>query len=575
MYRQTPPPQPYCNPTDAERHALLQYILLQAGRPEDFDNVIRLLSPPPDISNYAAPGSMKDLRIGIIGGGCAGISAAFELRKTGADITIFDAEERVGGRIYTYYFDQSKKNFGELGAMRIPVSHETTWHYINLFNLDTRVFTQSNPNTFIYVQGKRIRNHPELIQKELYPLYDMTPLEKNTPWPQLYSYATETALRSLPPAVRTEILKVLPYYNPQLTYLSNLNTRQVFEGLGLSQGAIDLITSIDPITGALLYYSHDESLADAYPGGFNYLYRIQGGTVNLPLAFYNSLISPTPDEYAGIPADALGRVDWRSGRLVSGIYRDDMSGKVILRFNSSQEPQYTTEAFDYVICAIPFSMLRAVDIAPRFSNLKMEAIREINYANAQKTICYCNRKFWQAQTPSEAIIGGVSHTDLMIESIVYPSMDYPCLPAQGTQSGELLQTALTPDEPGVFIATYNFNLDATRLGNMTPETRFELIKRQVEEVHGLPKNYLDSVIIDHKTIVWNNEPHFHGAFAYLLPGQKITFSYSVLQPEYGGKVFFAGEHISPTHGWIQGALYTGKLAANALAQTAQSNSAYT
>ena len=99
------------NPTNEQRHILLKDALERDGRIEDYYNIIKLLRPPPDILNYAKPGEFKQIKVGIIGGGLAGMSAAFELRKLGFDITIFDAlEDRVGGRVYTYYFDESGGN---------------------------------------------------------------------------------------------------------------------------------------------------------------------------------------------------------------------------------------------------------------------------------------------------------------------------------------------------------------------------------------------------------------------------------------------------------------------------------
>ena len=38
------------------------------------------------------------------------------------------------------------------------------------------------------------------------------------------------------------------------------------------------------------------------------------------------------------------------------------------------------------------------------------------------------------------------------------------------------------------------------------------------------------------------------------------------KPEYDNKVYFAGEHISLTHGWIEGAVSTGMKAANDIAE---------
>ena len=147
------------NPTDEERHRMLKLALEEANHIEDYDSLIELLSPPKDITTILSPGQCKGISIGIIGGGIAGLSAAFELRKLGFNITIFEKQiSRIGGRIYTHYFDKSKRFYGEVGAMRIPTSHEATWHYINLFNLQTRPFIQNNDNALIYVRNKRVRN---------------------------------------------------------------------------------------------------------------------------------------------------------------------------------------------------------------------------------------------------------------------------------------------------------------------------------------------------------------------------------------------------------------------------------
>jgi monoamine oxidase len=95
--------------------------------------------------------------------------------------------------------------------------------------------------------------------------------------------------------------------------------------------------------------------------------------------------------------------------------------------------------------------------------------------------------------------------------------------------------------------------------------RIKLIKRQVEQVQNLPRGYLDDMVLDYKTIEWDRENWALGAFALYNPEQKRIFSYEMIKPEYDDHVFFAGEHVSPTHAFIQGALYSGMLAANSLA----------
>ena len=558
-YNRKAPPQQPNNPTDKERYELVEYVLESTGRIEDFNNIIKLLSPPINNNSPQLLGKLKGAKIGIIGGGLAGLSAAFELRKFGFDITIFEAlENHVGGRVYTHYFDEKKGLYGELGAMRVPASHETVWHYINLFKLSTKPFIQRNKNAFIYVQDERIRNDLEgkNIKDKLYPLFHLEEWERNMPWPKLNSYALERHLLNLPAAIRTEILKIKPKYNPLYLNLERFSIRKSMEVLGLSEGAINLIASIDPITGSFLYNSYNEILQDIYPVNFAYLYRIEGGMSKLPLAFYESLLSENPKEYDDIPNNLLGKVKWKGGNWVTGIYKYEKGGKVVLKYKSKSLKEDEKESFDYVICTIPFSTLRNIEINPLFTERKMQAIREVNYSNSQKTLFLCDKRFWEEGDIDEKINGGISYTDKVITTIVYPSDHAACDKSQ--------ENNFSTEEPGVLLASYNFTLDATRLGNTNSENRFQIVKEQVEEVHGLEKGALDSIVKEYVTREWDNEPWALGAFSMFYPGQKRIFLYDMEKPEYENRVFFAGEHISCNHAWMQGALQSGIIAANML-----------
>ena len=216
-----------------------------------------------------------------------------------------------------------------------------------------------------------------------------------------------------------------------------------------------------------------------------------------------------------------------------------------------------TQDFDYVVCAIPFSTLRAVDIDPLFSNIKMRAIREVNYTPAQKSMILCKARFWE----KDGIIGGGSFTDLPLSSIWYPSdhVQYLNHPNGFDQLGRL------SNEPGVLLPTYNFNLDTTRLSNQPEESMFAQIRKEITEVHGLTPQYIDNIAQSFKTVNWDHEPTIRGALSFFSPEQKKIFSYGMTLPEYDGRVFFAGEHISAVHRWMQGALQTGMQAANDLA----------
>lgn len=544
------------NPTNEQRHQMLRASLELAGRPEDYENIVRLLSPPPDILSFQRPGDMKDVRIGIIGGGLAGMCAAFELRKLGADITIFEAQsDRIGGRVYTHYFDADRRYFGEFGAVRIPVSHETTWHYLNLFHLHTESMTAPAGNNFFYAHGTRIRQEAggRSITEALYPLYPLTEAERRTPWEELLHYATNTMLLSLSPETRTQILKILPSYSKDYADITRLSSRQVFELLGLSQGFISLLCAVEPLTGALINTSHDEVMGSNYSLDFANVYRVCGGMANLPLAFYHSFAHAKASEY-GLPPELLGHVSFRPGYAVTGISLVPGGQRVMLRY-CGPDCQEEKATFDYVVCAIPFSTLRGVSIEPFFSNQKMQAIRELNYVDALKSLLLCNPRFWEEDAPYGRMNGGISFTDLPIQSILYSPDHIRC--SEKEYCG--------PNAPGVITGAYNIGQDSVRLGNQNPIRRFEQIKENIAQVHGIPPEFLDSFIIDHKTVEWNRQQWARGAFSVGGPGQKVNFAYAMQQPEYGGRVVFAGEHVAVKQGWIQGALQSAMVAANQLA----------
>ncbi|AWK49633.1 amine oxidase [Clostridium beijerinckii] len=562
------------NPTDEERHKMLKMTLEEANRIEDYENLLELLSPPKDITTIRRPGSCKGIKVGIIGGGLAGLSSAFELRKLGFDITIFEMQEnRIGGRVYTHYFDKDKRLYGELGAMRIPADHETTWHYINTFGLKTNPFIQNNENAFIYVRNKRARNDSQgkSVMEKIYPEFNLTQNERNTPWQKLIYDALGSNLLKIEPSIRKEILQIKEEYSTIIQYLGSLDVRKVLGKMGLSEGAIELLSSVAPFLGAFYYNSYYENLQEEYTVDYAYRYEIDGGTVNLPLSFYYSLMSKKPKEYSNIKEQELGKVSWKNGKTVTGIYREDSTNRITLEYKNEKSLKISRKNFDFIICAVPFSSLRNITVYPMFSPEKMQAIKEVNYTSSQKTAFMCNERFWEKGDENERIIGGGSSTDLPIQTIWYPD-DRSSINNSQIKSKKVSVKGNHNlyDEPGVILASYNLGQDAIRLGNLDDKMRFKEIKRQVEAVHGLQKGYLDSVVEDYITVDWNREKGFYGAFCYFMPQQQNLFSYVMAKPEYDNRVYFAGEHISLTHGWIEGAVNSAMKAANDIAQYCKS-----
>jgi len=91
-------------------------------------------------------------RVIIVGGGVAGLVAAFELRRQGHEPLVLEAQHRVGGRVKTIR-DFAPGLHAEAGAMRIPRVHDLTLAYCELFGLPLRPFVMGNPKTLVFIDG--------------------------------------------------------------------------------------------------------------------------------------------------------------------------------------------------------------------------------------------------------------------------------------------------------------------------------------------------------------------------------------------------------------------------------------
>lgn len=553
------------NPSDDERYNMLEYILKDQKRVDDINNIVELMSPPTDITNICKSGYAKDIKVAIIGAGEAGLAAAVELRKIGCDITLFEASQRIGGKVYTYYFDRKNNKYGELGQISIPVSHYTTWHYINLFNLETRPFVNNNNNSLLYIRGAKALNDQKgkQVVKNIHPKFDLSNSDKKKLKEQVDKKFYKKYLESLTLEERRELLEIKDKYSEKIEQIDKLSYRKAYENAGFSEEAISMLGYLD---GSKQFFQIGlmEILQRYYTVDSEFNYYIKDGMINLPLSLYGALFDENEKIFNGIDKEKLGNVKAKMGTPVEGIYSSETEDRITIKYAEGEMKKEVLEKFDYVICTIPFQSLKRMDIEPNFNSRKIRTINEMNYETSGKIYLYLKERFWEMGGKSKGIVGGKTFTDIPLVSIYYPSDHSEAL--NDKIGSYILKPGASPKESGVLLVSYSWCNEAMLLGNENAELQIRDAIRYIEKIHNLPLHYIDDNLIDYKSLIWSDVQYIWGAGALSKPEDKILFSYGAKMPEMNNRVFFAGEHISQKHGTQQGSLQSGMIAANEVAE---------
>ena len=444
------------------------------------------------------PTGIAPKKVIVIGAGLAGLSAAFELTQTGHDVTVLEARTRSCGRVYTLRDPFSDGIYAEAGAFSFSDAHDLTLKYARLFDLPIVPEESRDLASIVSIKGKRIKaKRGEKIQ---WPL-NLTPEEERLGFAGVWTKYVESVLPEIGKAPAQDLpLASLKKYD-QMTFSQFLRR----QGLSPDAVAVLRLGYLDFFGDGIDAISALQLLRDTALQTGKKWYMIKGGNDLLPRAFAHRL------------ADKI-----HHGTPVVKIEHDARGVRVVfLQFDT---PQKVTA--DYVICAIPFSTLKRVEVVPQFSPEKQRAIEELPYTSVARVLIQTRRRFWVDEG-----LSGEAATDLPVMWVAEATSNQ-----QGPR-GILLSNITGPQ--------------ARRVTAMRARERISFTLQTTEQLFpGISQHFEGGI-----SKCWDEDEWARGGYAWFKPGQMASLMPYIARPE--GRVHFAGEHTSAWFGYMQGALESG------------------
>jgi monoamine oxidase len=444
-------------------------------------------------------------RVAVVGAGLAGLTAAALLAQGGCRTAVFEASERIGGRVWT---ERARGNDGavlECGGEFVDTQH------VDLLALVRHL-------------GLPMIDLESTVKPPLQGTYFFGG--------QRYSDAEfDTALANLAPQIQADVARCSPRpsrrrHTAEDLHFDRLSVREYLQGLqaepwllqtlqvayttvyGLdaeAQSSLNLLTLIgaDAKRGVSVFGDSDER------------YKVRDGSAQV---------------VAGL-ASRLQNQIYPGHRLMR--LRSSGSGyQLALQRHGAASVEVEADA---VVLALPFTLLRQVELGELFSVHKRRAIAELGYGTNSKLMLGMQRRVWQEQ----GFEGGI-YTDLDLQT------SWECSRQRAA-------------DPAVF-TFYLGGREGVAVGRGSAEDQARRYAAQADRVFPGFSQARSGLV---RRVDWSSEPFALGSYTCYRVGQWTSFAGDEVTPQ--GRVYFAGEHCATaSQGYMDGAVSSGRQAAQAI-----------
>ncbi len=438
--------------------------------------------------------------VAIVGGGIAGLTAAFRLQQAGVGARVYEAQERTGGRMFSLRGQFADSQVAELGGELIDTGHVHLQRLAREFRLALDDL-HDEPKGLVgdlWYFGGQARREAEVVAEftHLLPRIKaaLVPLGEDG-----VSYNNHNGGETLD---RQSIAEWLSAAGVSGWFRDLLDVAYTTEfGLEIGeQSSLNFLQMIGTEAGRFEVFGESDER-----------FHIRGGNDR-------------------VPAELARRLE---GRVETGMRLQALAhgadGRYRLTFDHGGVAREV--AADHVVLAIPFTLLREVDLRLELPPAKTRAIRELGYGTNAKLMLGASERVWRTHSHSN----GSSFSDLPYQSSWETSR------RQAGKAGIL--TNFVGGRHGL------------EIGNGTAAEQAARATRDFERV--FPGFAAARQGMTEARFHWPTFPFTKGSYSCYRVGQYTTISGA--EGEAVGNLHFAGEHTSAeAQGYMEGGCESGE-----------------
>lgn len=460
--------------------------------------------------------SLGKREVVIVGGGLAGLNAAYQLGLAGVRAQVFEAHQRVGGRIRSVRSAVSEGVVTDLGAELVNTDHADLRAILDAFGVPLLPRKEDDALDMVGYFFAGTRRSEAEIAAALAPFAAQVMVDAELLDADWDTYGPQFDQLSLADYLDQHSDK-LPA-DPDLRALMEALVRVEYGVEPQDSSALQLLYVLPVADG-----EHVELISTS-----DEAWVIDGGSESVIKALHGVL-----------------KPQVRTGMALTAIMQT--ANGYSLTFNGHQQVKA-----DYVVLALPFTALRKVDMQVELPEGLQQFIREVDLGRNEKIVAGMEQRVWRTEQGFRNECWNDQSASLLWDSSV-------------RELSSRTNGALT------------FFLGGDEVAATADGTAEQQGGQLVQEYDALLLGLADSANGRYLRTAWHRTPGILGGYTNFKPGQYTGFASEWMYVEaddpdeandvHVGRLVFAGEHTSDEfYGFMNGAAQTGRLAAQWILQ---------